>query len=286
MLLPLQWIWLGSSAVLWFLKEPWLGWQRTCVRQLPHFPPLFAPFLSPRQHRLLLLTRSHPVQTLHLHSRPHHPNVQHNTYTLSYSHSLKANVAWISRRNSMIVTRSALSFGLTCSCFLRFRRRWNRCSSWHIRKRMTLPIIHSIIDLIKSTSSRIFNKFARPPSSWLCVSPPSVWPSPLHSNPPLHLMHPKQTDTVERCTLYLHPRSPNNAVSVWHHLFTCDKVASSLGSGVAAPQSICSCCCWTGGPSRRRTYALKNPNKPSWKQTCRQVKLFLSRKCLKCSSCS
>lgn len=97
---------------------------------------------------------------------------------------------------------------------------------------------------------------ARSPSSSLCVALPSVWPSPPHSNPPLHLMHPKQTAQLNIAPgIYLHPSRFDITMSVWHHLFTCDKGASSLGSAVAAPQSICSSCCWTGGPVWRETQA-------------------------------
>lgn len=171
--------------------------------------------------------------------------------------TVKAKVEDTPRRN-VTVTCSALSFCLTCSCFLRFLRRWNRFSTLDIRKCI---IIHSIINYSLKVQQVGFLRgavFVCSPSSWLCVALPSVWLSPPHSDPPLHLMHPEQTHTethrVAHDTLYLHPYSPNNVLSVWPHLFTCDKVASSLGSGVAAPQSICSSCCWTGGPVGEYTW--------------------------------
>lgn len=75
--LPLRWFWLGSSDVLWFLKEPHLEWWRTCARQRTRSPRHRALPNSPPQHRVLLLIRSRPVQILHL--RPHHlhPKVRH-----------------------------------------------------------------------------------------------------------------------------------------------------------------------------------------------------------------
>ncbi len=84
--LPLQWILLGSSDVLWFLTEPWLEWRCACVKQLPHFPPLFALFAS-LPHQLPPLTRSHPVQTLHLRPRLHRPNVRNRKHICSVIHS-------------------------------------------------------------------------------------------------------------------------------------------------------------------------------------------------------
>lgn len=73
---PLRWFWLGSSDVLWFLKEPRLEWWRTCARQRTRSPRLWALPDSPPQRRALLLTRSRPVQILQLRPRRLHPKVQ------------------------------------------------------------------------------------------------------------------------------------------------------------------------------------------------------------------
>lgn len=57
----------------------------------------------------------------------------------------KANTEYILMNNNVIVTCSAFSLCVTCSCCLRFRRRWNRCN---IIKCTTLHIIHGIMTLL------------------------------------------------------------------------------------------------------------------------------------------
>lgn len=64
-------------------------------------------------------------------------------------------------------------------------------------------------------------------------------------------MHPKQTDIMEHCTFT--PAAWTMPRQFRQNLFTCDKLASSLGSRFAAPQSICSSGCWTGGPDGKHT---------------------------------
>lgn len=92
--LPLRWFWLGSSDVLWFLKEPRSEWRCTCARQRTRSPRLWALPDSPPQRRVLPLTRSRPVQIPQLRPRRLHPKVQHRVSDRTLQRSTLEEKPW------------------------------------------------------------------------------------------------------------------------------------------------------------------------------------------------